>query len=436
MNSNYSRHITSLQQRYEQALEQSNNLDGLLIHSGIEQCYFADDQAPPFKAFGHFCNWLPINRPDQLLLIVPGRRPVYFQVIPQDYWYDQSIQNADWWQSEFDIVRLATREQIDNHLQAVERLAFLGEDRSFAQHIGIHQENINPAALLQTLDFLRASKTEYEIQQIRSANQLALKGHAAARESFLAGGSEYAVHLAYLQACQIIEQDCPYTNIVAINDKAAILHYQHKRHCLPVGDKSQVLLIDAGCRVNNYCSDVTRTTCIPQCHYIFNELLAGMERLQQLLIEEVRPGRSYIDLHRSAMQQVSELAAELGLVTCSQDQALDMKIPQLFMPHGVGHLLGVQVHDVGGHLADPHGNQTPPPADFPFLRNTRTMTENMVFTVEPGFYFIPQLLDPLRNAAAGKIFNWPLIDELIPLGGIRIEDNVRVTANGVENLTR
>ena len=436
MDNSFANHIALLGDRYEKALDQLGNTRGILIHSGIEQHYFADDQAPPFRAYGHFCHWLPVNRPDQLLLIVPGQRPIYFQVIPQDYWYDQSIDNENWWASEFDIISLSAIEQVRQHLNALDELAFLGEAQAFARSLDINPTRINPQNLLHCLDYERAYKTEYEIQQIRSANQLALEGHSAARDCFLAGGSEYAIHMAYLRACQIVEQDCPYTNIVAVNNKAAILHYQHKRHGLPEKQKGQVLLIDAGSRINNYCSDITRTTSTADCLDTFRDLLEGMTRIQKQLVNEVSPGRSYINLHLSAMQQVAQLAINLELITCSLDEAIRLKLPQLFMPHGVGHLLGTQVHDVGGHLADSNGSQLAPPVDFPFLRNTRTMTENMVFTVEPGFYFIGQLLNPVRDTEIGKHLNWQLIGELMPLGGVRIEDNVRVTANSVENLTR
>ncbi len=112
------------------------------------------------------------------------------------------------------------------------------------------------------------------------------------------------------------------------------------------------------------------------------------------------------------------------------------KIGHLFFPHGIGHLLGIQVHDVGGQLKDPSGEPAPPPPEHPFLRLTRETEPGMVFTIEPGLYFIPTLLDPERNSAKGRLLNWKLIDELIPFGGIRFEDDVVVTAAGYENLTR
>jgi len=94
------------------------------------------------------------------------------------------------------------------------------------------------------------------------------------------------------------------------------------------------------------------------------------------------------------------------------------------------------VHDVGGHLADASGTKAPPPVQHPHLRNTRTIEPGHVFTIEPGLYFIEMLLREFRDGEHAERFNWPLIDELAPLGGIRIEDNVVVTEDGHRNLTR
>ena len=105
------------------------------------------------------------------------------------------------------------------------------------------------------------------------------------------------------------------------------------------------------------------------------------------------------------------------------------------MPHGVGHLLGIQVHDVAGHQQSTRGDMLAPPAHSPMLRNTRQCAEGMVFTIEPGCYFIPLLLEAERQSDRSGLYNWDLIDQLYYMGGIRIEDNVCVTADGVENLT-
>ena len=124
------------------------------------------------------------------------------------------------------------------------------------------------------------------------------------------------------------------------------------------------------------------------------------------------------------------------LATGSADSLLESGVTSVFLPHGLGHLLGIQVHDVGGHMADDHGTMIEPPPEHPYLRLTRVLAEDMVLTIEPGIYFIDMLLDTLRGTPAEKQVNWKAVDRLRPFGGIRIEDNVRVLAGGSENLTR
>ena len=108
----------------------------------------------------------------------------------------------------------------------------------------------------------------------------------------------------------------------------------------------------------------------------------------------------------------------------------------VFFPHGVGHLLGLQVHDVAGFSIDADGTQKGAPAGHPYLRLTRTLEPGFVVTIEPGLYFIDALLEQARSSAHGKHINWQQVERFRPYGGIRIEDNVACTDGAPENLTR
>lgn len=430
----YANHVATLTSKYEQILAAGQSV---LIHSGTEHHYFGDDRAIVFQAFGHFAHWLPVNRPDHFVLVRAGDKPRYFQVVPQDFWYDQSLQiDADLEPAiheAFDVVRLSS---IDDVAKQTELTVcdYLGPDPSWAAAQGIAQAKTNAPALLALLDFARAVKAKYEIDQLRLANQQGLVGHAAAAECFLGGGSEFEIHNAFLQACSLLEYETPYTNIVGLDTNAAVLHYQHKsRTRVP---NAQLLLIDAGSRVNGYGSDITRTTPSQHCHPVMDSLITGMEALELEIVASVKPGVAYPALHDQAIAGVASLLVEHGIAKVAKSELIERRLAHAFMPHGVGHLLGIQVHDVGGHQRSASGGRIEPPAHSPALRTTRMLSEDMVFTVEPGLYFIPMLLDPLRTGDAREALNWPLIDELIPSGGIRIEDNIRVTATGAENLTR
>jgi Xaa-Pro dipeptidase len=108
-----------------------------------------------------------------------------------------------------------------------------------------------------------------------------------------------------------------------------------------------------------------------------------------------------------------------------------------FFPHGIGHLLGLQVHDVAGFAAGPDGGSIDRPAGHPFLRLTRVLEADFVVTIEPGLYFIPMLLDGLRARPEAAGVDWTLVEHLSRFGGVRIEDNVRAVAGaGPENLSR
>jgi Xaa-Pro dipeptidase len=124
------------------------------------------------------------------------------------------------------------------------------------------------------------------------------------------------------------------------------------------------------------------------------------------------------------------------VLLCSAATAFNRGLTRAFLPHGLGHLLGLQFHDVGGLQTNRSGASAQPPAEYPSLRLTRTVAVDQVFTIEPGIYFIPMLLERLRAGPDAALLNSPLIERLMPFGGIRIEDNVVVTANGVRNLTR
>ena len=430
----YKKHVDKLQANYESALLNFSNkepIDGVLLYSGREQHYFSDDRSVFFQAYGHFLHWIDVNRPGQMLCIRIGLKPVYYQIVPDDYWYEQDIAPDPVWGDCFELVRLTSETALIEEITG--RYVFLGQSPTLAAAMGVPASLTNPDALLNFLDYHRAYKSDYELDQLRVANRLALVGHSAARDCFLAGGSEYDIHMAYLTTCGILEDETPYTNIVALNEKSAILHYQNKRRHLQ-GD-NRVLLIDAGYRVRGYGSDITRTAVSNDIHSAFNALLDGMESIKDRLVQAVRPGLSYIDLHLMALAEIAELLINIEVCRGRASDLIEQEIVHRFMPHGVGHLLGIQVHDVAGHQQNVYGEILAPPAHSPTLRNTRQCTEGMVFTIEPGCYFIPLLLEAERHNTRSGFYNWGLIEQLLPMGGIRIEDNVCVTAEGVENLT-
>lgn len=427
----YLQHIATRQRTTEAALAAAN-FDGLVIQSGAPFTYYADDQDAPFRTTPHFAHWCPLEGPFHLLYIRPGHKPRLVHVAPEDYWYEQAPLGAPFWADAFDIVEAPDVNQAWERLGVARHAAYIGDEPKSAEAHGILSDALNPDALIKRLDWERALKSDYEVACLEDAETKAARGHHAARQRFLTGGSELEVHHAYTQAVGCIDRELPYETIVCLDEKGAILHYCGKR----AGVQGKVLLIDAGAKTLGYGSDITRTWCAPHADPRFAGLLCDMDALQLAICARVRPGMPYLELHHAAHVLLGDLLHKHGILQLGGEEAVQQGLTIPFFPHGLGHFLGIQVHDVGGRQKAPEGGVVPPPRQYPYLRTTRTIEEGHVFTIEPGLYFIEMLLRPFRSGAKAQLFNWTLIDALASHGGIRIEDNLLVTKDGHRNLTR
>jgi Xaa-Pro dipeptidase len=425
------RHLSTLAARTADALGASG-FDRLVIHSGLEKPAFLDDQAYPFRANPHFLWWAPLtDAPRCLLQVEPGAKPLLLFHAPQDYWHLPPVLPDAPWTRQFDIrpVRdwAATRDALP---RPDARTAFIGEPFAGLEDLGF--ESINPPALLRRLHEHRVRKTPYELACLRVASRLGVRGHRAAHEAWRSGASEYAIHQAFVTASGQRESEQPYAAIVARGSHAATLHYQHLERGAPASPGS--LLIDAGAACRGYASDITRSYAAQDGE--FAALIAGMEDLQQSLCAAVRPGMDWRDLHLTAHHLVAELLRDAGILRIDPQAAVDTGVSGVFLPHGLGHLLGLQVHDVAGFHPQPDAPPVPPPPGHGALRLTRVLEAGFVVTMEPGLYFIDLLLEQARAGAHAAAIDWQVVDRLRPHGGIRIEDDLVVTDSGHENLTR
>ncbi|MDP4530209.1 Xaa-Pro dipeptidase [Alkalimonas delamerensis] len=427
----YATHIQTLQQRTRQLLEREN-LDGLVIHSGQSKRKFLDDMDYPFKANPHFKAWLPVvDNPHCWLQLDGVNKPKLIFYRPKDFWHKVPDEPADFWAEHFDIQLLEKANQVERLLPYDKaRLAYIGEYLEVAQALGFSE--INPEPVLNFLHYHRAYKTDYELQCLRQANKMAVAGHRAARAAFYAGGAEFDIQLAYLAAVGQTENEVPYGNIIALNQNCAILHYTALERKKPSQPHS--FLIDAGAEFHGYAADITRTYSFDQGHE-FAELVKRVDAITLEMVAGLKPGIKYSELHLLTHQRIAQLLADFDFVRLDADAMVEQQITRAFFPHGLGHHLGLQVHDVGGFMLDERGTHLPPPEQHPFLRCTRLIEPSMVFTIEPGLYFIDSLLDELSDAQK-KLLNWDKIQAFKPFGGIRIEDNVIVHRERNENMTR
>ena len=423
-------HLAVLSDRWEQALT-NQKLEAAVILAGSPSEYFLDDQAAPFRPNPHFAQWFPQHDCARSALIVrPGEQAELLFYSPADYWHQSA--SLPEWAGAFTIRTFESESMVDDaiagQLRRCSATAVIGE--SAAGNLGGHQ---NPQGLLNELHYHRAWKTEFELTAMRQASLRAATGHLAADQCFRDGGSEFEIHLSYLAAAEHTPEELPYASIVALNEHAGVLHYQHYARQRP--QETSSFLIDAGASSLGYAADVTRTYA-GDAGGVFATLVKALDDAQQDLIEHIRPGQRYLDLHQNMHERIAVILGSNQLINCSAEAALAGGITQAFFPHGLGHLIGLQTHDVAGQQIDDQGTLQSPPEEYPALRLTRELSAGMVFTIEPGIYFIPMLLDALRSGGQRDDVNWSLVDSLASCGGIRIEDNVVVTDDEPENLTR
>lgn len=417
----YAEHVTQLERAYWKTLA-AHGFDGVVIHSGSpkKRTEF-DDQYFPLRPTPHFHHWAPVYDANSFVIVEQGKKTVLVWPEVKDFWERPAPPESLAFTKTLDVRRTDVLE-----LPSGKRFAWIGEDAGRGEKLGLPA---NPEGLVKALDNLRVFKTPYEVACIAEANRRASLGHEALRRAFAEGDhAELDLHLLFLKATRQDDQETPYKNIVAVGRSASILHH------IAYGkdaSRGESLLVDAGAMCRGYCSDITRTWVRSKgaASQTFAGLVAAMEAMQQRLVQRITLGMPYEDLHDESHSQVSAILKEAGIAKGSVDEIDGKGISRVFYPHGLGHSLGLQTHDVGCAVVRPR-------EDNPFLRNTSEIAEGQVFTIEPGLYFIDTLLAELRSKPEGKLVDWNAVEALAPFGGIRIEDDVFVGEAGTRNLTR
>ena len=426
----YAAHLTTLMRRTDRCLAQ-NGFDALVIHAGRPPLQFLDDQDYPFKVNPQFKAWVPIiDNPRCVLVYAPGaERPTVLFYQANDFWHKPAKLPTAAWTAAVNLIVIDDDSKAAAHWAKLGRVAFIGPEPMLPN---ADPESVNPKDLMALLDYDRAVKTPYELACLRNASELGARGHTAAFAAFSRGGSEYDAHMSYLTACEQREEEMPYNNIVAYNENAAVLHYQHLERSAPSPLRS--FLIDAGAQYRGYAADITRT--YARSAGRFADLVQAVDRAQLALCSEILAGRDYRDVHLSAHRILGDVMQQVGLTKLPGQAALESGVTSVFFPHGIGHLLGLQVHDVGGVMGDAQGHERARPKGHPYLRLTRMLEPGVVVTVEPGIYLIDALLATAHADERRAHIDWAVVEELKPYGGVRIEDNVAATANKPENMTR
>jgi Xaa-Pro aminopeptidase len=281
----------------------------------------------------------------------------------------------------------------------------------------------------------RSIKTDLEIEEIENALCITRRMHCAAMAAAQPGAYEHEI-AGTIQGIALSEDlQQAYNPIVTV--RGEVLHNHSHENILQEG---QLLLNDSGVESTlGYASDITRTVPVGgRFRASQAEVYEIVLKAQLSAIEQIRPGVAYREVHLHASRVIAEGLAAMGLMRGNPEDAVSAGAHALFFPHGLGHMLGLDVHDMedlGDIVGYPKGEKRSPQFGLNFLRLSRPLETGFVLTVEPGIYFIPALIDRWQGERQHTEFiRYESLEAFRNFGGIRIEDDVLVTEKGARVL--
>lgn len=344
------------------------------------------------------------------------------------------VKSKEQYQSEYDPDHLHYDSKLPQILKELdaEKIYCLDEEQAEFIEEFDREVPIDLEALPDALTHCRVFKTDWELDQLREAARVNNIAHRGVLEALEPGKYEYEMKAVfdYHQISNGLMQDA-YNGIFAAGKNSAILHYVENSREVKDGD---LFLIDAGYECNGYASDFTRTyPANGKFSAEQSEIYEAVLEAQKQVIEAAGPDVKMEDLHILSARVMMQGLKDADIVTGSIDDLMENDVFALFFPHGLGHFLGLDTHDVGGY---PKGVDRIERPGIKYLRMRRTLQPSMVLTIEPGLYFVPALLEPaLEDEEMAKFLNASKLQDMMDFGGIRIEDNLIITDDGFENMT-
>nr|XP_027227965.1 xaa-Pro dipeptidase-like [Penaeus vannamei] len=422
----------------------------LLLQGGEDTTRYSSDMENVFRQESYFHWAFGVLEPGWYgaVDVDTGRTVLFCPRLPEEYavWMGRIVQPEEY-RARYQVDEVCFVDQIPEILRGMTTGSLLtlrgtntdsGKTTREAAFEGISQFQVDNSILHDEIAECRVTKTEAELEVLRFASRVSAAAHKAVMRKIRPGMKEYQLE-AIFQHHSYYHGGCrhqAYTNICGSGCNAAVLHYGHAGapNARTVGD-GDICLFDMGAEYYCYTSDIT-------CSFpangkftedqkaIYNAVLSA----SRAVMAAVRPGVSWVEMHRVSYRAMLEKLKEANIVQGDIDEMMKVTLGAVFQPHGLGHLLGLDVHDVGGYLEGNPGR--PQEAGFRSLRTARILEENMVLTIEPGCYFIDHLLDQaLANPEQARFLVPEAIARFRGFGGVRIEDDIVVTANGMEDLT-
>lgn len=452
-------HVTNreklLRSLRQQLTETSRPLHGfVLLQGGEEKTRYCTDHIELFRQESYFAYLFGVVEPGfyGAIDVATGKSVLFAPRLPADYavWLGE-IKPLSHFQERYMVSMVYYTDEIVGVLheltKGVEKpLLFLlhglnTDSNNFskpAEFEGIENFETDLTTLHPILTECRVLKSELELAIIQFANDISSEAHIQVMRNIRVGMKEYQLESIFLHHTYMYGgcRHCSYTCICATGENSAVLHYGHAAapndRTLHDGD---LALFDMGAEYHFYGSDIT-------CSFPVNGKFTSDQSLiynavldaHNAVISAMRPGVSWLDMHKLAEKIILESLKKGCILVGNVDDMMTERLSAVFMPHGLGHFLGIDTHDPGGYLKGPERSKEP---GLRSLRTARELQEGMVITVEPGCYFIDAVLDPaMESSNTSKFFNREAIGRFKGFGGVRIESDVHVTANGCNNMTK
>ncbi len=290
--------------------------------------------------------------------------------------------------------------------------------------------------LAEAIAQVRLTHDAAALAEMRKAAAVTVQAHQAGMAATLGAQTEAEIRAAMERVLLAHNMTTAYNSIVTVHGE--VLHNNHYHHALHPQD---LLLADVGAEAaTGWAADVTRTWPVSgKFSATQREIYEIVRQAHDVCIELVSPGVEYRDIHLRAATVIADGLINLGILKGRVEDLIEMDAPALFFPHGVGHLLGLDVHDMedlGDIAGYEPGRSRSDRFGLCYLRLDRPLRPGMVVTIEPGFYQVPAILqDPERRKQYQNVVNWERLAEFADVRGIRIEDDVLVTETGHDVLT-
>ena len=301
--------------------------------------------------------------------------------------------------------------------------------------LGIHpseQKEKASLALIQAVVKMRSTKEAQEIEAIERACDVGYAMHTTAQLLIRPGVTERFIGGQVDGIARSLAQGVSFATI--FSQHGEIMHGNPSDAKLEAG---RLALCDAGCELDDYCSDNTRTMPVNgKFSQLQLEIYSIVEACHDYVLEVAKPGVKYMDVHFAVCRLMTERLKELGLMKGDTDAAVAAGAHAMFLPHGLGHMMGMDVHDMEGlgQIYVGFDEETRPNLEqfgTNCLRMGRKLEEGFVLTDEPGIYFIPALIDDWKASGHCKEFiNFDKLETYKDFGGIRIEDDILITKDG------